>query len=792
MMDTVSLNPAQQQAVRHTDGPLLILAGPGSGKTRVVTHRIAHMVQQGIDPHSILALTFTNKAADEMQSRVRRLVPAAGVWVSTFHRFCSQLLRRNARLVGLDSNFTIYDASDSRRALVRAIDSVPTPPTLTTPDAILNRISWLKNQMVTADQYEPGNDVLSPILTKVYPAYQKELLRSNAVDFDDLLLHVVSLLRGSAELRAAMDERYRYVMVDEYQDTNLAQYAIVRAISNEFPNLAVTGDPDQSIYGWRGANLRNILDFEHDYPDVTVVRLEENYRSTPNILSAAQSLIANNVQRKAKELYTSNAPGGAVRLAYFGTNTEEAEAIVDEIAALIRSGKQQPSDVAIFYRTNALSRSFEHALHAQGIPFQIVNGVEFYQRKEVKDLLAYLQLINNPQDNNALTRVINVPPRRIGKTTLKRLEVHAREHNLPMLDAARQCDGIESISKTIGGRLREFVELVDDISQAAGPSLEAMLGLVLTATGYRDFLAESPQPDDQDRVANIDELLQAARAFDQRNADPDAIGAFLEQAALVNDTDSLGDGRHGVTLMTLHSAKGLEFPVVYIVGVEQGLLPHDRSKDDPAQLEEERRLLFVGITRAERRLQISMASKRPFRGSMKRSIQSQFLVELPRSEMEQLGDPRNVSRAYEGADPYSQAPAHGYEEPTFDVRDEARDFDQVPDEDDVFGETQIVASEDESQDPDDARVSPTRPRLPLQTASQMMAGQETEEVDAEETSVAVDPEQFELGMTVLHPKYGPGKIAALSDGRDGRQAIVNFATVGRITVILAYSDLRPA
>ncbi len=444
-----SLTPAQREAVEHSDGPLLILAGPGSGKTRVITHRIAHMIAAGIPARSILALTFTNKAADEMQARVDALAPGERVWMGTFHRFCARLLRQYASYVGLSENYSIYDTQDSRRLLKRVIENAKVELTHYTPDRVANAISWTKNNLVSSTEYVPSGDPLGKIVAVLYPAYQAALRDCNAVDFDDLLLHVATMLRENPELRGQLDARYRYILVDEYQDTNLAQYAIVRALSIDHPNLAVTGDPDQSIYGWRGANLNNILEFEKDYPDVSVVRLEQNYRSTKRILRAADALIAHNRRRKKKSLFTDNDEGRPVRLINYPTHKDEADVIAARIAADIHSGRRQAMDFAIFYRVNALSRTLEFALRQAGIPYQIIRGLEFFQRKEIKDVLAYLYLINNPADDVAFGRVINTPIRGIGTH-------HAR----PPRTARRRASQAAARSGSRGGR--------DRVAQSAG------------------------------------------------------------------------------------------------------------------------------------------------------------------------------------------------------------------------------------------------------------------------------------------------------------------------------------
>ncbi len=652
------LTEAQREAVTHFEGPLLILAGPGSGKTRVVTHRVAWLLGQGVPGHEILALTFTNKAADEMGRRIERLAGDPSVWVGTFHRFCARLLRKYAPLVGLRKNYTIYDTDDSLRALRQALGRLRVDAARFTPESIAKGISWAKNNLISPEKYQPRpGHALGDVIRQAYPAYQAQLAASNAADFDDLLLHVATLLHDNPEIRAGLDERYRFVLVDEYQDTNLAQYAIARAMSVDHPNLAVTGDPDQSIYGWRGANLNNILEFERDYPAVHVVRLEQNYRSTQRILSVAARLIAHNVRRKEKDLFTYNDLGPPVRLVSYATQRDEAERIAGRIADEIHGGRRRPRDFAVFYRVNALSRSLEIAFRQQGVPYQLVNGLEFFQRKEIKDVLAYLHLLCNPHDEVALLRVINTPARGIGKTTVGRLSEYAVRQGLTMLDAAREIikprPAVAPSSGATAGRgfmeigprpaklLAGFVTLVDRLAAAAGGPVEEIVGLVLSETGYQRRLRESNDEEDLQRLANIEELLTVARDFDERRPPlrggargAGQLEAFLEETCLVNDTDAWETEADRVTLMTLHASKGLEFPVVYLIAVEEGLLPHERSREHPEQLEEERRLMFVGITRAQQELQLSTARYRDFRGQRKLTIPSSFLMELPREEME--------------------------------------------------------------------------------------------------------------------------------------------------------------
>ncbi len=755
-----SLTPPQQDAVRHIDGPLLILAGPGSGKTRVVTHRIAYMLEQGVSPWHVLALTFTNKAADEMRSRVERLVARRGVLMGTFHSFCARLLRQHASLVGLNPNYSIYDTDDAKKALKLALEESDVELVRTSPEAIAGAISWAKNNLVTAEEFAVrSGDPVGAIVEKVYPFYQRRLLESNAADFDDLLLHVATLLKESPDLRGALDERYRYILVDEYQDTNLAQYAIVRALSISHSNLAVTGDPDQSIYGWRGANLSNILDFEKDFDSVKVVRLEQSFRSTPNILRAADQLISYNRKRKPKKLFTDKPDGVPVRLVMYPSGRDEADDIARSIADQVSASKRRPKDFAVFYRINALSRQFEHAMRRVRVPYQVVSGLEFYQRKEIKDILAYLHLLNNPQNDVAFLRVVNTPARGIGKKTVGRLTAHARRHRLPLLDAARECQLVEPISKSIAGKIAKFVAIYDGMIKHAHGELFALLQCVVQDSGYRVWLAESGAEEDEDRLDNIEELLTAAGEFDDEHADEDnRLELFLEQTSLVSDTDAWEQDNDKVSLMTLHAAKGLEFPVVYVVATEDGLLPHERSREDPDELEEERRLLFVGITRAEEELQLSLSQYRAFRGQFRPSIPSQFLMELPREEMELI-----------------EPSSRGFDD---EIHFEMDSFDDEDDEFDDWGDDDI------SQDVEEQSVGSTLP-AGVVTAAQMLESQ-PHKIER------FPPHVFQQGMMVTHPELGSGTIVSVSGTGVRRKAQVEFADGSIVkTFVIAHSPLAP-
>ncbi|MCM2371645.1 ATP-dependent helicase [Aporhodopirellula aestuarii] len=799
---TQNLTPAQADAVTHVDGPLLIIAGPGSGKTRVVTHRIAYMLNQGVRPWQIAALTFTNKAADEMRMRVNLLAPNQPVWMGTFHRFCAQQLRRYASFVGLAENYSIYDMSDSRSAMKRAIQAAGVSTSHATPEQIASAISKAKNRLITPESMQQQSGRASDtVAARVYPVYQEQLLLANAVDFDDLLYHFARLLRENPEVRGELDAKLKYIMVDEYQDTNLAQYAIVRAMSVDHPNLAVTGDPDQSIYGWRGADLNNILDFEKDYPNVKTVRLEQNYRSTPNILAVADQLIRHNRRRKAKELYTENPDGENVILRQYQDGYEEADAIADEIAAQMITGNAEPRDFAIFCRMNALTRSLEHALRNRGLPYQIVNGVEFYQRKEVKDLLAYLHLINNPSHDVALQRVINTPTRSIGATTLGRLQSFADAERIPMLEAARRADEIDTLSKRSKTMVRSFVSLYDRLRKKATASLEELVRYLVEETKYIAFLERTTvEKEDSNPIENVDEFLSAAVEFDRMNPEDGSLEAFLEQVALVSDTDKFEDSNNRVTLMTLHAAKGLEFPRVFLIAVEDDLLPHYRSKQDDQQLEEERRLLFVGITRAKQWLQLSYAKRRSMRGDIRVAIPSMFLSELPRADM-------NVIESHADRDFFDESVDDDYPE-SWDLVQEPAPEEEA--EQEYSSETAVTNT---SSIGGPKTPPSTVDRLPKTTSD---AASVIPEVYLDEPAAKPKPKRnsaalasalttasemlssdrvplgaYREGSTVRHPEYGEGTITELTGRGPKRTAKIRFSdNESEQTFRLAFAKLE--
>ncbi len=794
------LNPQQQLATAHVDGPLLVLAGPGSGKTRVITHRIAHLIASGVPSENIVALTFTNKAAEEMRSRIRKLAPGSRAWTSTFHRFCSRLIRQHAGMVGLKENFTIYDAGDSKKVIKQAIENAEVDLKHYSADKLAAAISNVKNHGVTTEQFQPrvGNAV-DAIVARVYPEYQKLLQLANGVDFDDLLLYAVELLRNSPELRQSLDEHFRYMLVDEYQDTNLAQYQLIRLLNHNYQNLAVTGDPDQSIYGWRGANINNILHFERDYQDVKVVRLEQNYRSTQAILRVADQLIKNNTQRKEKSLVTENEEGDAVRLVAYPSTDDEAVDIADTIALAISRGQRSAKDFAILYRANYLSRSFEHALRSAGVPYQVINGHEFYQRREIKDLLAYLYLLNNPDDNVALERIINVPSRKIGKVTLGRLRRYAQDHRMSMLEAAREVNQIDSISNAASKRIAEFVTMVDRLSSISHDDVAAVLRAVLSESDYRNWLIQDGTEEAYQRADNVDELLVAAEEFDRDHPGEGGLEAYLEQTALFADTDIWDSENDFVTLMTLHAAKGLEFPSVFIIGLEDGILPHERSSQDDLEVEEERRLLFVGITRAQQSLQISRCQTRFRRGSNWPTVASRFLMEMPRHEMA-VFEPSRTAFSHDDLELAIGSLDDWDDLPSIDINDDngglEKDAGSVAEESETMSVTAELESAMKSkllelaaarqgQGTVSQEGSASAKRLP-----QMLTGADIEARDSQFQGAVLTAEQQQLGARVEHAEFGVGKIVKLSGSGKKRMATIRFPEFGDRTFHLAFVKLK--
>ncbi|WP_298608254.1 DNA helicase PcrA [uncultured Veillonella sp.] len=640
------LNREQQQAVQHTEGPLLILAGAGSGKTKVLTVRIAYLLAQGVNPYEILAITFTNKAAKEMKSRVEGLVGdvANRIWLSTFHSFCAKFLRFELdNFLGYNSNFTIYDTSDSQVVIKAALKALNLDDKYYPVGAMISAISDAKNKLMFASDYrKQARDFYQQKVADVYEYYERELRKNNALDFDDLLLVAVKLLQSNAAVLEKYSKRFRYVMIDEYQDTNHAQYLLAYLLSSHWKNIAVVGDADQSIYAWRGADIQNILDFEKDYPNCTSIKLEQNYRSTKIILDAANAVIDNNEGRPEKNLWTDKVEGAKIQHFTAQSEHEEAAFIGDTIVKKHDIHGIPYGDMAILYRTNAQSRVLEEALIKRALPYTMVGGTKFYDRKEIKDVLAYLRVLYNPFDDLSLLRIINVPKRSIGATTVSKLQDYARENGTSLFMTLTQLHLVDTIKGKTKEKLEEFGILIFTlVAEMDDKSVLDILEAILDRTGYLAQLEESTDPQDQARAENIGELLSVAKDFQDTNP-TGTVEDFLEQVALVNDVDSFEQEESKVTLMTLHAAKGLEFPIVFLGGLEEGLFPHSRTLMNPEEIEEERRLAYVGITRAEKELYISNATTRTVFGRTSSYLPSRFIDEIPAELVDSLRAKRKI------------------------------------------------------------------------------------------------------------------------------------------------------
>ena len=633
-----TLNEQQRLGVTTTEGPVLILAGAGSGKTRVLTHRTAYLIEEmGVNPYNIMAITFTNKAAGEMRERIDQIVGygSESIWVSTFHSTCVRILRRHIDRIGYDTNFTIYDADDSKSIMKDICKRLDIDTKLYKERSLLGAISSAKDELISPNEFALRAAASSEFgkrkQAQVYQEYQDVLRKNNALDFDDLIVKTVELFQADPEVLNYYQERFRYIMVDEYQDTNTAQFTLIRLLAGKYKNLCVVGDDDQSIYKFRGANIYNILNFEKHFPDATVIKLEQNYRSTQNILDAANGVIANNVGRKDKRLWTANDAGEKIDFEQFDTAYEEADFVARDIASGVRSGTYGYGDYAVLYRTNAQSRLFEERLIVSNIPYKIVGGVNFYARKEVKDLLAYLKTIDNAQDDLAVRRIINVPKRGIGATTINRVMDYADAYEIGFYDALKRAEKIPSMGKS-AAKIRPFVNFIQSMrSKLPYISIADLLREVIDETGYIKELEAEGTEEATARIENIDELLNKVVAYEEGEEEP-TLSGFLEEVALVADIDSLEEGSEYVVLMTLHSAKGLEFPKVYLAGMEDGLFPSYMSitsDNSTEELEEERRLAYVGITRAMRELTITCARQRMVRGETQYNKVSRFVKEIP-------------------------------------------------------------------------------------------------------------------------------------------------------------------
>ena len=760
-----TLNRSQLEAVLATKGPVLMLAGAGSGKTRALTHRIAYLIdEEGVAPWHILAITFTNKAAGEMKERVCRLIPeGAGVWVATFHATCARILRTCADRLGYERDFSIYDTDDQRALMKSVIKAAGYDPKLYREREILARISSMKNDMIDAHDFSrisAGNFREERVAT-LYEEYQARLKKNNAMDFDDLLVNTVRLLEQNPDILENYRERFRYIMVDEYQDTNTVQFRMVELLARNHHNLCVVGDDDQSIYKFRGANIRNILDFEKFFPEARVIRLEQNYRSTKSILEAANGVIRHNRQRKAKTLWTDNEPGGAVVLRRYNTAYEEAEGIVRDIVK--NKERFGFGSCAVLYRTNAQSRLLEEKCIAYNVPYQLVGGVNFYQRKEIKDVLCYLKTIANGQDDIAVQRIINVPARGIGATTVAKIASHALSMGMSFYEGiAAACT--EPAFKRSAAKLAPFVELIESLKKkAVALTVAELLEELLTVSGYRQELEQEEGPQGESRLANVQELMAKAADFGDEPGDEEALGRFLEEVALVAEVDNLSDESERVILMTLHSAKGLEFPKVYLSGMEDGLFPSYRSvnSDDPTDLEEERRLCYVGITRAQSALVLTAARMRMVNGETMMNPLSRFIDEIPAGALvqEETGyvPPHRPAPGAERSPSPSAAPAFGR------------------------GTGAPVAGGGFGRSTGRAAPAAGFGKVFDLHASAGMPGKRA--------AIGEKPD-YEVGDRVRHPKFGPGVVVELKAGKRDYEVSLLLDTGEKKSFLAAYAALE--
>ncbi len=751
-----SLNPAQRAAAEHAEGPLLILAGAGSGKTRVITVRMAHLVLSGqARPGEVLGVTFTNKAAEEMRQRVEGLVgdDCRQMWLSTFHSLCARILRREAPHIGLSRDFVIYDSSDQIAVVKQALKAADIDEKMLTPRAVLSRISQAKNRLESPGEMKSsGWSLRDAQVAKVYETYLRVLNDAGALDFDDLLLKTVELVESNEFVRESYARRFKYILVDEYQDTNRPQYILIRRLADHHRNLCVVGDPDQSIYKWRGADLRNILDFEHDFPEATVVKLEQNYRSTQVILDAASAVISRNRNRKDKRLWTDRKGGDPIVYVRAGDELEEA----DYIVRAVRESRQLDAraTIAILYRTNAQSRAIEDALMREGIPYRIIGGVRFYERKEIKDLLAYLRLVMNPHDDVSFRRVVNVPARGIGKTVMEALEAIDIDVD-PLAATPLFAAGLQPVasSRSLWARLliglekrqlpnravvalRAFRDLIANLTtECAGVPVSTALGLVMDRSGYLKNLREEHSEEAEARIENLMELVSAAREYEGREAEP-SLGGFVDRLSLLSEADEADGAKDAhVWMMTMHAAKGLEFPVVVVAGLEEGLFPHSRSSEDEDELEEERRLCYVGLTRARERLILTSASRRRVFGEYQSTEPSRFLDEIPPDLMrriEPVAAPSWNSTRYETRNPYARR-----------FQPKAREAEPTP----------FASYENEDQS---------------------------------------GSHGLKTGRRVRHKQFGVGTIVAVEDDGDDMRVTVKFNTVGTKKLLARYAALEPA
>jgi DNA helicase-2/ATP-dependent DNA helicase PcrA len=790
----------------QTEGPVLILAGAGSGKTRVLTHRAAYLIdQEGVNPYHIMAITFTNKAAGEMRERVDKIVGfgAEQIWVSTFHSTCVRILRRYIDRIGYDNNFTIYDTDDQKGVMKEVCKKLQIDTKMLKERTIMSAISSAKDELIGPLQYEmqaaASYDYHAGKIAQAYKEYQAVLHKNNALDFDDLIMKTVELFKADAQVLNNYQERFRYIMVDEYQDTNTAQFELVRLLADKYRNLCVVGDDDQSIYKFRGANIRNILDFEKVYPEACVIKLEQNYRSTQIILDAANAVIKNNTGRKEKALWTEQKEGNRIHLRQFDTAYEEAEYIAGDVAAKTRAGEARFGECAVLYRTNAQSRLLEEKFIMEGIPYDVIGGVNFYARREIKDILAYLKTIDNGRDDVAVKRIINIPKRGIGMTTIVRVQEYADSRQISFYDALKEADQIMTIGRS-ASKLKPFVTMIQTFrSKLEFYSLEELVRDILETTGYVKELEESEEEDAADRIENIDELVSKVVAYEETHDEP-TLSEFLEEVALVADIDKVGESDDRVLLMTLHSAKGLEFPHVYLAGLEDGIFPSYMTimSDDPMDIEEERRLAYVGITRAKEELTVTYARQRMIRGETQYNPVSRFVREIPPMLMDDQ-PPKSFFKAKTFETTSFETTS--FERKNFGTGADAGQtvYRRVPD--DVFdkpkgpGFGKEFTARQEGFAPKQAAAG-VRPRAivrPKRTAveNQPYITRATQGVGA----VSIEPAgsrtlEYGVGDRVRHMRYGEGTVMKIEPGPRDSQVTVVFDEVGQKIMYAGFAKLK--
>ena len=766
-----TLNEEQKDGVFTTEGPVLILAGAGSGKTRVLTHRVAYLIEEcGVNPYNIMAITFTNKAAGEMRERIDDMVGygSESIWVATFHSTCVRILRRYIDRLGYDTNFTIYDADDQKTLMKEICKRLQIDTKIHKEKTFLNVISSAKDELVDPIEFttRAAGDYNKRIQAQVYMEYQRELKNNNALDFDDLLFKTVELFKLDKEVLASYQERFRYIMVDEYQDTNTAQFELIRLLASKYKNLCVVGDDDQSIYKFRGANIYNILNFEKHFPDATVIKLEQNYRSTQNILDAANSVIANNVGRKDKALWTDNGAGDKIQFEQLESGYEEADFVARDIASKVRKGEYTYKDSAILYRTNAQSRLFEERFIVSNIPYKIVGGVNFYSRKEVKDILAYLKTIDNGRDDLAVKRIINVPKRGIGATSITKVSNYAFDNEIPFYHALRQAPEIPGLGKA-AEKIRPFVLFIQSMRAKLenGYSLTQLILEIIETTHYVEELEAEGTEEAQARIENIDELISKISSYEEGEENP-TLSGFLEEVALVADIDSLDENSDYVVLMTLHSAKGLEFPNVYLAGMEDGLFPSYMSitSDDATnELEEERRLAYVGITRAKEKLTITAARTRMIRGETQFNRVSRFVKEIPRHLIAgEIYEPKAAESAVEDNAYQRAKKAFRTSATSYSAYGQTSSYDQSY-QGSTFGATK-------SKVPTYTPVSNQRAFASVNTANAAL--------------------EYGVGDRVRHMKFGDGEVMAVVEGGRDYEVTVDFDKVGTKKMFASFAKLK--